>query len=65
MTFNHELGHNSGLAHNHENAGSSGFKEYGYGYRNCSTGGFRTIMSYSCGTPRVNHYSSTVNTYNG
>lgn len=58
-TFSHELGHNMGLHHNRENASSSPYKPYGYGYRS-PTQAFRTVMAYNCSPscPRVNFFSN-------
>ncbi len=44
----HELGHNMGLAHDRDNAGSSS-RCFGYGYRTPNAQ-FRTIMAYAPGT---------------
>jgi len=59
-TLAHEMGHNQGDQHNIEDsAGSAGAYNYSYGYRLCQTGGFRTIMSYSCtGGTRVSYFSN-------
>ncbi len=54
----HELGHNQGSQHNRENANTLGAFDYSYGYRLCQTGGFRTIMSYSCNGPRLSYFSN-------
>ena len=60
QTFAHELGHNQGDQHNIENSGGyAGAYSYSYGYRLCQTGGFRTVMSYSCtGGTRVSYFSN-------
>lgn len=59
QTFAHELGHNTGFAHNREdsNAGS-GVRDFAHGHR--VDGQFRTIMSYASGTgeARVNYFSN-------
>jgi peptidyl-Asp metalloendopeptidase len=58
-TLAHELGHNQGDQHNREDANTVGAYSYSYGYRLCQTGGFRTVMSYSCsGGTRVSYFSS-------
>jgi hypothetical protein len=44
LTFAHEHGHNMGMAHNPENAGSAA---YPYAYGHWVNGSFRTVMSYS------------------
>jgi peptidyl-Asp metalloendopeptidase len=60
QTFAHELGHNQGDNHNIEDSGGSeGVYSYSYGHRLCQTGGFRTVMSYSCpGGTRVSYFSN-------
>jgi peptidyl-Asp metalloendopeptidase len=45
FTFPHELGHNMGASHDHDN-GSVGAYPYSFGYR--VPGEFRTVMSYPC-----------------
>ena len=59
-TLAHELGHNQGDQHNIEDSGgSAGAYNYSYGYRLCQTGGFRTVMSYSCtGGTRISYFSN-------
>ncbi len=60
-TLAHELGHNQGDLHDRASSSSSdhGAYDYSYGYRLCQTGGFRTVMSYSCnGGTRVNYFSN-------
>ncbi|MGJ0516468.1 MAG: M12 family metallo-peptidase [Methylomicrobium sp.] len=58
-TLAHELGHNQGNQHNIEDSSASGSFDYSYGYRLCQTGGFRTIMSYSCsGGTRISYFSN-------
>lgn len=58
-TLAHELGHNQGDQHDRANSSNPGAYDYSYGYRLCQTGGFRTIMSYSCtGGSRVSYFSS-------
>lgn len=59
-TLAHELGHNQGNQHNIEDSGgTAGAYGYSYGYRLCQTGGFRTVMSYSCtGGTRVSYFSN-------
>lgn len=47
FTYAHELGHNMGCAHDHNNAGSSTFC-YSYGWRSTNNQ-WRTIMSYDPG----------------
>jgi len=65
-TFAHELGHNQGNQHDLSSANTAGSYEYSYGYRLCQTGGFRTVMSYSCsGGTRVGHFSNPSVLYNG
>ena len=58
-TLAHELGHNQGDAHDRANSSAPGAYDYSYGYRLCQTGGFRTVMSYTCkGGTRVNYFSN-------
>lgn len=65
-TLAHELGHNQGDHHDRDNANSAGAYEYSYGYRLCETGGFRTVMSYSCaGGTRIGYFSNPNVIYNG
>lgn len=58
QTFAHEIGHNTGFAHNREDAGVAGVRAFAYGHR--VDGDFRTIMSYgsSGGEDRVNYFSN-------
>lgn len=59
-SFGHELGHNQGLHHDIEAAGSSrSLYPYAYGYQE-PFASFRTIMAYNCqgGCKRVNHFSN-------
>lgn len=65
-TLAHELGHNQGDHHDRANASSTPAYDYSYGYRLCQTGGFRTVMSYSCtGGTRVGYFSNPNVIYNG
>ncbi len=48
-TFTHELGHNMGCAHDHDNAGSAAYC-YAFGHRTSSPQ-LRTIMAYDPGSP--------------
>jgi len=65
-TFAHEVGHMQGADHNRANAWVLDSNPYGYGYRYCENGGFRSIMSYSCsGVTRINRFSSPSILYNG
>ncbi len=58
-TLAHELGHNQGNQHDRDSASFAGAYEYSYGYRLCLSGGFRTVMAYSCtGATRVGHFSN-------
>lgn len=58
-TLAHELGHNQGDQHDKASSSSAGAYDYSYGYRLCQTGGFRTVMSYSCsGGARVSYFSN-------
>ncbi len=65
-TLAHELGHNQGDAHNRENAGVAGSFDYSYAYRLCQSGGFRTVMAYSCsGGTQISYFSNPNVIYNG
>jgi hypothetical protein len=57
-SFGHEIGHNLGLSHDHDNA-SSGLYAYSYGHQ-APDASFRTIMAYTCvgGCVRVQHFSN-------
>ena len=58
-TLAHELGHNLGNQHDRTNAPFQGSYSYSYGYRLCETGGYGSIMSYSCtGASRVGYFSN-------
>ena len=60
-TFAHELGHNMGLSHDRVTSkNNEGVKPYSFGYRNCGTGGYHTIMAYDCpgGSTGLNYYST-------
>lgn len=61
-TFAHELGHNMGCAHDHNNA-SSGYRCYSFGHRTPGNQ-FRTIMSYAPGT-RISYFSTPLRSFNG
>ncbi len=67
QTLAHEVGHLQQLDHNRENKTGLAAYDYSYGYRLCTTGGFRDIMSYACSTsvPRINYFSNPNVTYNG
>ena len=47
----HEIGHLQSIDHNRED-GSGGAYPYSFGYRVCTSNGFRDVMSYPC--PSVN-----------
>ncbi|MDB4673576.1 M12 family metallo-peptidase [Verrucomicrobiales bacterium] len=57
--FTHEIGHNLGCAHDRENAGGGGYRNYSYGYRYEGAGGntFRTQMAYDPGV-RLERFSN-------
>lgn len=55
LTFGHELGHNMGCAHDHQN-GSVGAYCYSFGWRTPNNA-WRTIMSYAPGT-RIPYFSN-------
>lgn len=74
-TFQHELGHNLGGAHDRANSGGTHIYDYAYGYQEPNKT-FVTIMAYSsggvCSTPggsgycaRIARYSSPYQSYNG
>jgi hypothetical protein len=67
QTLAHEVGHLQQLDHNRENStGTSAAFPYSYGYRQCVTGGFRDIMSYSCsGATQLLQFSTPKLSYNG
>lgn len=67
QTLAHEVGHLQQLEHNRENAnGTLAAYPYSYGYRQCVTGGFQDIMSYSCtGASRILQFSNPNLYYNG
>ena len=57
-TFGHELGHNMGANHDHDNAQGPGYYADSHGLQ-VPTHGYRTIMAYSCdGCARINHWSN-------
>jgi peptidyl-Asp metalloendopeptidase len=67
-SFGHEMGHNMGLNHAHEDDGATptGAYAYSYGYKNPSNL-FRTVMAYNCpvSCPRILHFSNPAVTYGG
>jgi len=67
QTLAHEVGHLQQLDHNREDKTGLAAYEYSYGYRLCTTGGFRDIMSYPCSmnVTRINNFSNPNVTYNG
>jgi len=66
FTFQHELGHNMGCHHDHDNAGGSPAFPWSYGHRftGDDTVLYRTIMSYAPGT-RISHFSNPNVLYQG
>ena len=60
-TFAHEVGHNSGFAHDRDHAGSSGLFSYSYGHD--EVGIFATIMSYD--SPEIGKFSNPLILCNG
>ena len=64
-SFAHEMGHNMGSHHDHNNADGALYP-YSYGYQD-PTNAFRTIMAYNCasGCPRVNYWSNPDVQYGG
>jgi hypothetical protein len=65
FSFAHEVGHNLGLSHDHDNA-TSGLFAYSYGHQD-PIAGFRTVMAYDClsGCSRVPHVSNPEVSYAG
>jgi hypothetical protein len=63
----HELGHLQGLDHDRADATGYHFYPYAFGYRLCSTIGFKDIMSYPCSpdVPRILQFSNPNLYYNG
>jgi peptidyl-Asp metalloendopeptidase len=63
----HEIGHLQQLDHNKENSTGLAAYAYSYGYRLCTSGGFRDIMSYPCSmsVARANYFSNPNLTFNG
>jgi hypothetical protein len=65
-THAHEVGHNQGCMHDPDNASSEGAYDFSFGHRYCFSGGFRTVMAYSCtGATRVPHFSNPDVYYDG
>jgi len=67
-SFGHELGHNMGCKHDHNNDEGSG-SNFGYQYTAGSSYNtrFRTVMSYDCTNrcKRIQQFSDPTRTYNG
>jgi hypothetical protein len=63
----HEIAHMQQLDHNREHAAGFAPYPYSYGYRVCTSGGFRDIMAYPCSmsVARINYFSNPNLTYNG
>ena len=63
----HEVGHLQGLDHDRASStGTSAFYPYAYGYRMCTTGGFRDVMAYPCsGATLILQFSNPSVYYNG
>jgi len=64
-SFAHEIGHNQGAHHDHNNA-SGAMYAYAYGYQE-PYNAFRTVMAYNCsgGCPRIDYFSNPNVQYNG
>jgi hypothetical protein len=66
QTLAHELGHNQGNAHDRANSSSPGAYPYSYGHRVCGSGGFKTVMAYSCsGANGISYFANPSVQYNG
>jgi len=60
LSFTHEIGHNLGLQHDRDNAGSTPATDHAYGYQDPDAT-FRTVMAYDCEgarCPRLNLWSN-------
>jgi len=66
LTFQHEIGHNLGAAHDRDNASTGGLYSYSYGHRfvGTDTTQYRTIMAYSPGQ-NINYFSNPNVDYQG
>jgi hypothetical protein len=67
FVLSHEIGHNTGMAHDKPNSANPGVFAYAYGYGDPNRT-FRDLMAYTCPSgscPPVNYYSNTVKTYQG
>jgi hypothetical protein len=67
LTFPHELGHNMGCHHDHQNSGGScGSYAYSYGHRFFGNSGsqWRTVLAYTPGQ-RITHFSNPNVNYDG
>jgi len=64
--FDHEFGHNMGMAHDRLNAGSPGTYTYSYGYQS-PTDAWHSIMAYNCvgDCPRIDYWANPAVVYNG
>jgi predicted secreted Zn-dependent protease len=64
--FDHEFGHNMGMAHDRSNSNSPGSYSYSYGFQSPSNS-WHTVMGYPCSgwCPRIDYWSNPDVSYNG
>jgi hypothetical protein len=65
LSFAHEVGHNMGSCHDHDNCSGGAFSySWGHRFNGLSTQQFRTVMAYSPGT-RIPYFSNPDVLYDG